>query len=59
MFYLALPAKSIMTELSEKRAEKRLDFLTESATLLVEEGRGGEHGFIWNTRSEGLCSKHS
>ena len=37
----------IMTELSEKRAEKRPDFLTESATLLVEEGKGWGHGFIW------------
>jgi hypothetical protein len=36
-----------MTEFSEKRAEKRPDFLTESATLLVEEGRGGGGGGGW------------
>jgi hypothetical protein len=47
MFYLALPPKLIMTELSEKKAEKRPDFLTESATLLVEEGGGGGESMGW------------
>jgi hypothetical protein len=44
MFYIALHPKLIMTKFPEKRADKRLDFLTESATLLVEEGGGESMG---------------